>query len=73
MDDAPRMEGELRLIRGSVQYIMIKIKMTSKFDDRVDAVEQTFYELLKWPQIDELNTQFPRARFNVFLRELPLN
>lgn len=52
---------------------MIKIKMTSKFDDRVDAVEQTFYELLKWPQIDELNTQFPRARFNVFLRELPLN
>jgi len=42
-------------IRGSVQYIMIKIKMTSKFDDRIDAVEQTFYELLKWPQIDELN------------------
>ena len=26
-------------IRGSVQYIMIKIKLTSKFDDRVDAVE----------------------------------
>lgn len=42
-------------IRNSVQYLMIKIKSYSKFDDRIDAVEQTLYDLLKWPQIEELN------------------
>lgn len=49
---------------------MMKIKLTSKFEDNVDASENAFYQMLKWP-INQVNI-FPRMRLNYFMAEVPM-
>lgn len=39
-----------REIRKSTQFIMLAIKLTSKFADKIDGRERAFLELLKWPK-----------------------
>jgi hypothetical protein len=57
-------------LKMSPQYLMIKIKLTSKFEDRVDASENAFYNLLKWPLNQE--KVFPIVRLLDFMNEVPL-
>lgn len=52
------------MIRKSMQFIMINIKMTSKFDDAVEARERALIELLKWPK-NQLDC-FPKMRLFYF-------
>lgn len=53
---------------------MIKIKLTSKFEDKVDASDNAFYHMLKWPAPLEKQvvSDFPLVRLHKFLEELPL-
>jgi hypothetical protein len=55
---------QYRMIRKSMQFIMLQIKMTSKFDDAVDARERALIELLKWPK-NQMDS-FPKMRLFYF-------
>lgn len=52
------------------QYIVIKVKLCSKYEDKEDALVSTFKELLKYPK--DSDVIFPKIRFSFFLKEMTL-